>query len=126
MKASQLSEMVDPHLLRAVQVPKVLGCLGGLWRNSAAATAEDQDRDFALSKPVKKIDDFISHDWLTGRWAKFLTLAYLYNTRAAVMLSMGGTLILALLMAYEVLPRPAYLRSDPFTVAGQEAVLHSV
>merc|ERR1740121_2104446 len=107
-RGHRLSDTVDQDLLRGIQVRYVLRGLGSLWRNSGGATAEEQDRDFAMSEPVSRIDDFISHDWLTGRWAKFFTLAYLYNTCLAVMLTMGLTLVVALMMVSEILPRPAH------------------
>lgn len=104
--ARRLSISIDPELLRAVSVRKVLANLGGIWANTALPTPESQARDFSLSESVERIDDFISHDWGTGRWVKFLSLCHVYNGQAAVMLSVLCCLALALLIDHGPLPKP--------------------
>lgn len=115
--ASTLSEEVKGDILRAVPVHKVMAKMGAVFACSAATTVEAQKEEHGLSEPVEKIDDFISHDWATGRWAKLLTLTYLYNGTAAVLIALLFCLALAPLVAIGALPMPT--SKDYLKVCGQ-------
>eukprot|EP00927_Polykrikos_kofoidii_P019952 TRINITY_DN19380_c0_g1_i1.p1 TRINITY_DN19380_c0_g1~~TRINITY_DN19380_c0_g1_i1.p1 ORF type:complete len:844 (+),score=130.39 TRINITY_DN19380_c0_g1_i1:277-2532(+) len=71
--------MDDERLLRATKVSIVLTGVGRILQNNAG-TAET----YALSGIVSKIDVFISHNWSTPRFKKFLALAWFFNFRVAV------------------------------------------
>eukprot|EP00929_Paragymnodinium_shiwhaense_P070772 TRINITY_DN35890_c0_g1_i3.p1 TRINITY_DN35890_c0_g1~~TRINITY_DN35890_c0_g1_i3.p1 ORF type:complete len:183 (+),score=24.56 TRINITY_DN35890_c0_g1_i3:164-712(+) len=77
-----LPSTIDPTLLRAAGVEKVLDGFGEVFRSKAGSAA-----DYELSEPVEEIDDFLSHDWDTARWQKTTSLCLLYNMRAAFITS---------------------------------------
>lgn len=84
-----LSKEVSPELLRAVALWDALSGFGrylqrlepngGGWPFLEAG--------FALSKEVRRIDDFWSHSWSTLCWRKTSALLFLYNSAPAVALT---------------------------------------
>eukprot|EP00929_Paragymnodinium_shiwhaense_P119635 TRINITY_DN91533_c0_g1_i1.p1 TRINITY_DN91533_c0_g1~~TRINITY_DN91533_c0_g1_i1.p1 ORF type:complete len:675 (+),score=74.18 TRINITY_DN91533_c0_g1_i1:83-2107(+) len=89
-----LPSQVDPELLRGLTVTEALTGFGKHWQSNSS-TAED----FALSQSMSTIDDFLSHDWGTPAWRKFLALCTLYNRPLAFMVSCGLAVPLALIGA---------------------------
>eukprot|EP00929_Paragymnodinium_shiwhaense_P073432 TRINITY_DN37412_c0_g2_i1.p1 TRINITY_DN37412_c0_g2~~TRINITY_DN37412_c0_g2_i1.p1 ORF type:complete len:635 (-),score=32.04 TRINITY_DN37412_c0_g2_i1:548-2386(-) len=71
------------ELLRGVPLDRALEGYGKHW----AGNSGGQDRDFLLSEVSDHIGDFISHDWLTPRAVKYVTLSYIYNSKPALILS---------------------------------------
>lgn len=77
-RITSMNMNIPRHLLRAVSLKSVLRGVGAeLGANSGTETL------YGMSKQVDRIDDFISHDWQTGRWPKVLTLCLMYNAAAA-------------------------------------------
>eukprot|EP00929_Paragymnodinium_shiwhaense_P063847 TRINITY_DN31949_c0_g1_i1.p1 TRINITY_DN31949_c0_g1~~TRINITY_DN31949_c0_g1_i1.p1 ORF type:complete len:612 (-),score=25.19 TRINITY_DN31949_c0_g1_i1:629-2464(-) len=77
-----LPSSVRPEMIRGVPICELLsGC--GRHLKSIAASATD----YQLSECREKIDDFISHDWKTGRVSKMITLFYVYNRYPACIAS---------------------------------------
>ena len=54
---------------------------------------------------------FVSHDWQTSRWLKYASLLVFLNSRAAALATLVVSLVLGLLVAYEVLPNYSWLVS---------------
>eukprot|EP00929_Paragymnodinium_shiwhaense_P041408 TRINITY_DN21503_c0_g1_i1.p1 TRINITY_DN21503_c0_g1~~TRINITY_DN21503_c0_g1_i1.p1 ORF type:complete len:604 (-),score=38.45 TRINITY_DN21503_c0_g1_i1:144-1955(-) len=78
----RLPSDIDSVLLRAVPLPEVLKGFG-----KRLSAADGTASDYELSKKVGEIDCFLSHDWGTGRWQKFLSLCYFFNLKSAVTVS---------------------------------------
>lgn len=99
---TSLDVTIQDDLLRAV----CLGCiLEGLGREFARN--EGTDALYERSERVESINDFISHDWQTGRWPKVLTLWLRYNSLPAyVACVLSATLAFVLqLESINVLPK---------------------
>eukprot|EP00929_Paragymnodinium_shiwhaense_P049783 TRINITY_DN25103_c0_g1_i2.p1 TRINITY_DN25103_c0_g1~~TRINITY_DN25103_c0_g1_i2.p1 ORF type:complete len:625 (-),score=42.15 TRINITY_DN25103_c0_g1_i2:347-2221(-) len=79
--APRLPSQVDAGILRAVPLPEVLKGFGKHFRSSAPGT----EADHSLSARVERIDYFLSHDWSTKGWQKFMSLCYVFNLRAAIL-----------------------------------------
>eukprot|EP00929_Paragymnodinium_shiwhaense_P020096 TRINITY_DN13503_c2_g1_i5.p1 TRINITY_DN13503_c2_g1~~TRINITY_DN13503_c2_g1_i5.p1 ORF type:complete len:491 (-),score=38.56 TRINITY_DN13503_c2_g1_i5:748-2220(-) len=82
---TKLKSELPANLLRGVPSYSALEGYGRHW--SGIAGGPD---DFFLSRATNTIDDFISHDWHTPRIVKYVTLSYIYNSRAA---AVGSTLL---------------------------------
>eukprot|EP00929_Paragymnodinium_shiwhaense_P038343 TRINITY_DN20268_c0_g2_i1.p1 TRINITY_DN20268_c0_g2~~TRINITY_DN20268_c0_g2_i1.p1 ORF type:complete len:370 (-),score=18.45 TRINITY_DN20268_c0_g2_i1:1396-2505(-) len=80
----RLVSHLPDDMIRAVPGDVALEGYGRHWKGNV--TGRD---DFFLSRDTKQIDDFISHDWHTPGFVKYVTLCYIYNGRAAVL---GGAL----------------------------------
>eukprot|EP00929_Paragymnodinium_shiwhaense_P089001 TRINITY_DN49275_c0_g1_i1.p1 TRINITY_DN49275_c0_g1~~TRINITY_DN49275_c0_g1_i1.p1 ORF type:complete len:653 (+),score=48.72 TRINITY_DN49275_c0_g1_i1:163-2121(+) len=87
-----LPSKVDLGMLRATPVSEVLSGFGRHFSGNAAKAS-----DYKLSKSVDEIDDFISHDWRTGRVQKVITLCYIYNRYPAFIASFIAAIPLGLL-----------------------------
>eukprot|EP00440_Ansanella_granifera_P036173 gb/GFBE01039248.1/.p1 GENE.gb/GFBE01039248.1/~~gb/GFBE01039248.1/.p1 ORF type:complete len:571 (+),score=101.29 gb/GFBE01039248.1/:1-1713(+) len=87
----ELSEALDPEISKGVALEDCLQNFGTYWvgdiTGGLGTTAKAQD----LAKHVNDIDDFLSHDWATSGYLKFITLCIVYNslpaTIAAVLVS---------------------------------------
>eukprot|EP00929_Paragymnodinium_shiwhaense_P043231 TRINITY_DN22264_c1_g1_i1.p1 TRINITY_DN22264_c1_g1~~TRINITY_DN22264_c1_g1_i1.p1 ORF type:complete len:768 (-),score=64.42 TRINITY_DN22264_c1_g1_i1:10-2313(-) len=90
---------IDPGLLRAVPVTEALS---GFGKHLASIAAQEEDYD--LSEPVTELDDFLSHDWGTGRFEKVVSLCSLYNRRAASIVSCALAFPLAFIGAIAPVP----------------------
>eukprot|EP00929_Paragymnodinium_shiwhaense_P028878 TRINITY_DN16668_c0_g1_i1.p1 TRINITY_DN16668_c0_g1~~TRINITY_DN16668_c0_g1_i1.p1 ORF type:complete len:526 (-),score=55.08 TRINITY_DN16668_c0_g1_i1:49-1626(-) len=97
-------------LLRAVPAHLALSGYGKYFKNNAGTS-----EDFEASLPTDIIDDFISHDWQTARLDKTLTLLFLYNSTAAMKISMAVAVALA---AAQVAAGWHLPRDAPPTVTG--------
>lgn len=80
---------------------------GKIWGGSAG-----KEEDYLMSQEVERIDDFLSHDWKTGRYAKFSALCLVYNSKAAVIASISVAALAGVLQldATGVLPTSSSLR----------------
>jgi len=81
------------ELLRGIRVEQALACCGSCWDSSTPTGGE-----YETSEVVDELDDFLSHDWATGRWSKYLTLCLHYNGVAASWMSALSVLICGILV----------------------------
>lgn len=87
------------ELLRGTYLRSVMRGGGRIFNSS-----KGQASTYALSKPVLRIQAFLSHNWAVGRWTKLWCLAYHFNARLAVV---GACLVLFLCSLtgyFDVLP----------------------
>lgn len=85
-----LSDAIPPHILRGVPLERALAGCGKHWRGDISGGLSQEEAaqgQYELSMEVEAISDFISHDWASGRWAKYLTLVCIYNFKAAFLWS---------------------------------------
>ena len=93
-----LSVALEPSLLRGVPLHQALSRWGRHWVSSEATHA------YELSRQTARLDNFLSHDWHTSGWKKFLALLVLFNSRAAAIASTGMTMLLAILQSASIVP----------------------
>ena len=55
-----------------------------LFAEEGAAAREDPAGTFALSRPVRHLDYFVSHAWRTSRWSKYFALLFYFNQERAL------------------------------------------
>ena len=74
-----LPSVLPKELFRGVPLHTCLAGFGKHWRKSLSEDVSD----FAFSEEVEILEDFLSHDWATSRWAKLFALLVIYNSKAA-------------------------------------------
>eukprot|EP00929_Paragymnodinium_shiwhaense_P021310 TRINITY_DN13933_c0_g1_i2.p1 TRINITY_DN13933_c0_g1~~TRINITY_DN13933_c0_g1_i2.p1 ORF type:complete len:606 (+),score=54.03 TRINITY_DN13933_c0_g1_i2:183-2000(+) len=94
-----LSTELPASLLRAVSLQRALAGYGKHWKTSSGSQS-----GFDLSVQAGAIDEFISHDWATGRIQKFIALCFFYNSKAALI---GSTIFVSALVTLRVLADPS-------------------
>jgi hypothetical protein len=77
---------------RATSVVHVLRGVGSILESSVGSAST-----FNLSREAEHINCFISHNWTTPRYEKFLTLAMYFNRKAAILLTLGAMTLIAIL-----------------------------
>lgn len=87
-----MSLTLTPELLRGTPLPVALS---GFCQHWVGLSAGSEGGDlYRLSKAVKTIDVFLSHDWETSRWMKLLALLLYFNSEAAAIASLLFSLVL--------------------------------
>lgn len=74
---------LEPELLRGVPLHVSLGKCGSYWEIPDNGMLNVNLSLYKLSTPVDQLDHFLSHDWQTSRWLKYLALLVLFNSRPA-------------------------------------------
>ena len=69
----------SPELLRGTPVTTALQNFAAIFGSSAGSA-----RTHNLSRQVRMLDTFVSHNWVTSRWSKYLVLLLHFNFRIAV------------------------------------------
>jgi len=82
VSSASLSTHLSTEVRRGVRIDRALRQFGTHWTGLAGSAS-----DFELSEQVEDLDDFLSHDWQTGRYSKFATLCLAYNSTAACIAS---------------------------------------
>eukprot|EP00928_Gymnodinium_smaydae_P083915 TRINITY_DN67162_c0_g1_i1.p1 TRINITY_DN67162_c0_g1~~TRINITY_DN67162_c0_g1_i1.p1 ORF type:complete len:553 (-),score=55.89 TRINITY_DN67162_c0_g1_i1:184-1842(-) len=99
----ELSLTVEKDILRGAGLETVLTRFGHAFK-SGVTNAHVEASDFLKSKEVASLDDFISHDWASGRIQKTLALLMIYNSQAAMLSSIFVGMCLCALQSIDVLP----------------------
>eukprot|EP00929_Paragymnodinium_shiwhaense_P059404 TRINITY_DN29756_c0_g1_i1.p1 TRINITY_DN29756_c0_g1~~TRINITY_DN29756_c0_g1_i1.p1 ORF type:complete len:876 (-),score=120.24 TRINITY_DN29756_c0_g1_i1:85-2712(-) len=96
-----LTTTLPEELLRGVSLAEVMSN-----RGKHLLTNEGAEGDFERSAPTEYFHDFISHDWRTPAWQKYLSLCIIYNMPAAMVISLVAGLCLGVsqMDALAVLP----------------------
>lgn len=116
-QARALGSTIEPDLLRGVRAKVAFRKLGEVWGNQTRSdnTVSGKTDSYLSSKPVDKLDDFISHDWGTNRWQKFLGLCVVYNGRAAIIISCAAGIVASVAESHHTFVR---LRQDTVDIGG--------
>ena len=85
----QLSQVLDleDDQLRGVPIPTLLSGGAQLFAEGGAAARDRPKETFALSKPVRRVDYFISHAWRSSRLTKYLALCRFFNKTTAMIVA---------------------------------------
>jgi len=97
-----LKTCISKHVLRGVRLEVALRRFGTHWSGTIGGGIKTNAVDYYLSEQVDRINDFLSHDWETRRWPKFLTLCLLYNATPAYTASILVGLLLSILQLESV------------------------
>jgi len=100
----------DPALLRATPVGQVLRNCGRILAKSDGDAAT-----FKLSTQVQSIDAFISHNWSTPRYQKWMVLATHFNLRLACIVAISVMLILFVLQVSGIIPEVRLQKNGTMT-----------
>lgn len=73
-------------------------------------------RDYSLSFVVSEFATFISHDWQSSRWLKFLTLLWIFNLRSATITSLVVAVVWGSLMGLGLVPPAIWTLFIPWFV----------
>eukprot|EP00929_Paragymnodinium_shiwhaense_P104238 TRINITY_DN6843_c0_g1_i1.p1 TRINITY_DN6843_c0_g1~~TRINITY_DN6843_c0_g1_i1.p1 ORF type:complete len:659 (-),score=44.91 TRINITY_DN6843_c0_g1_i1:898-2874(-) len=106
-KSASLTSRLDADMLRAAQLHEALAGFGKHWSTSPILSCDVTASEYELSQPVTEIDDFLSHDWGTPRFAKLIALLHLYNHKDAALASGLLGLPIAAVAATQDLPLSA-------------------
>jgi len=105
------TDVIDRSLVRGVASADVLAGFATIFESSAGCAAT-----YALSRPVARLDGFLSHSWRDSRWKTWLALAYHYNLGLALGLALLAALAVFALedggARYLVPPLPVFTSVD--------------
>eukprot|EP00931_Biecheleriopsis_adriatica_P038639 TRINITY_DN22104_c0_g2_i1.p1 TRINITY_DN22104_c0_g2~~TRINITY_DN22104_c0_g2_i1.p1 ORF type:complete len:605 (+),score=107.28 TRINITY_DN22104_c0_g2_i1:81-1817(+) len=90
----ELSEVLSADISKAVSLEDCLEKFGKHWVGDiTGGLGTAKSANDSLPKSVTEIDDFLSHDWATAGWKKFITLCLVYNAMpaTAVAIVFSGT-----------------------------------
>lgn len=94
----KLVSSLPKKLMRGVRADVALRGFGMHWSSGDIAGGHVVPESlYGLSEEVLELNDFISHEWQTGRTAKFLALCMVYNLRMATAISFTIGIIIVLL-----------------------------
>lgn len=97
---------IKEEQVRGVELGNLLGSGAQLFADGGKAAQENPHGTFALSRPVRRLDYFVSHAWRSSRFAKWAALCAYYNMQhaLAMYLAVGmGTFVIQTLF-YEQMP----------------------
>lgn len=92
-----LNSDLPADLLRAVPLHTCLAGFGRHWRSSSKGRWE-------LRESTEKIDSFLSHDWGTGNFGKYIALLLIFNAVPSALVAVMVTIITCWLLSIESLP----------------------
>ncbi|CAE7229546.1 unnamed protein product, partial [Symbiodinium natans] len=70
-----------------IELATALAGFGRHWADAGSGRSGtlEAEKSYDLSKPTEELDHFLSHDWQTSRWTKYITLILLFNTKPAML-----------------------------------------
>jgi len=91
--ARQLSETLDDDIRKAVTLEECLSSFGKHWVGDITGGLGTALKTKLVSHHVDAIDDFLSHDWATPGYVKYITLSIYYNSVPATIVGiiLSGT-----------------------------------
>ncbi|CAK9030249.1 Uncharacterized protein SCF082_LOCUS19140 [Durusdinium trenchii] len=92
----QLATEVEAALVRAVSLSTTLSGWGKHWVRPSLTSTYETEKGHDLSVEVTRYHHFLSHDWKTGRWSKFLTMLILFNLRPATITTLLAAITVGL------------------------------
>ena len=107
---------VRPELLRGVPLHVALSNWGRHWRAPDQGMFNVNPKNYQLSRPTKAYDAFLSHDWASSRWLKFVSLLMIFNSGPAFAISFLVSVLVGTLRAYRVIPDQAWTLSVIYVV----------
>lgn len=110
---SEENHSFDDSLVRGISITHVLRSGGSMLSSSHGSLS-----DFNLSKQMKVIDKFISHNWDTHRISKFLALSIETNFRPAFLTAVAVAILLGTLDIFGQLPVTTRKRGDEVIETG--------
>ncbi|CAE7601347.1 unnamed protein product [Symbiodinium natans] len=93
-----LTTRLEANLLRGVHLEASLRGFGRSFAHGASQSAQTSEKFSEESFMVEALDVFLSHDWRTSRWLKFMSLLIIFNLRAATVVTVIATILLGFLL----------------------------
>lgn len=93
----------DPSLLRASRIGRVMRRGAAIFKNSAGSA-----HTYELSDITTSINAFLSHNWTTSRWKKYMILALHFNCGTASLANGAVMIVLVILGCFDVLPSTVF------------------
>ena len=101
----QLNTVLEPELLRGVALHDTIGCCGSALQAPDTGMFRVDPRNYARSYPTQRYDAFLSHEWQSSQFAKFLSLLIIFNSRAAAVASLVVSIAQGLYWSLSEVPR---------------------
>ncbi|CAE7240284.1 unnamed protein product [Symbiodinium sp. CCMP2592] len=105
----ELQTVLDPKLVRGVSMSECLSGWAQHFMPPDPGMFNVDKEKYKLSKQTESFDEFLSHDWATSRWLKFMSLLMIHNSRAAAVTALLSSICVAILQAFEVLPADSWI-----------------
>jgi len=95
----ELITNLDAELLRGVPLDVALGKCGTYWEIPESGMLHVDQSLYHLSMPTKQLDNFLSHDWHTSRWLKYLSMLVIFNSGPAALATFIVSVSMGILFA---------------------------
>ncbi|CAK9070558.1 unnamed protein product [Durusdinium trenchii] len=97
---TELSVPLEAELLHGVRLDLLLSRFGAHLKPPDEGMFNVEKDCYSLSRPVKRLETFISHDWKTSRWLKLLALLMIFNSAAASCATAIVSILLGILFSF--------------------------
>lgn len=98
-----VSEESSRPVVRGADHSMMFAHLGELW-DSELTDPISSEHEFLKAREVDYVDDYLTHDWGSSRWPKFLTLCFLYNGSPALVASFAFLVLVTACRCSKILP----------------------
>jgi len=112
----ELQTEVSKELLRGVSLDVCMGGFGWNFERPEPGMFRLDQRLYQQSKQMSSFHSFLSHDWGTSRWLKFMSLMVIYNSRAAFVCSLLVSLLVGILRAGGIIPDALWVELSVYAV----------